>query len=252
MGKLKDLTGQKFGKLTVIERAENDNRGNVQWLCQCECGNIVKVRSTNLITGNTKSCGCLKGYSGVHYLAHHRIYKIWTNMKSRCYNKNTINYNRYGGRGIIVCEEWKNFEPFRDWAVKNGYQDDLTIDRINPDGNYEPLNCRWATVKNQCRNTRANKFITYKGKTRCVAEWAEILGIDSKLIYDRLRKNWTIEEVFKTPLLRRNKVGHKGIILTPYGHYRVKLQINNVVYNKTFKLLEDAISYRDEILKNNR
>lgn len=85
-----------------------------------------------------------------------------------------------------------------------------------------------------------------------MAEWAEILGIDPKLIYDRLRKNWTTEEVFETPLLRRNKVGHKGIILTPYGHYRVKLQINNVVYNKTFKLLEDAISYRDEILKNNR
>ena len=247
MGKLKDLTGQRFGKLVVVERAENDSRGNVQWLCQCECGNKKVIRGYQLTNNKTKSCGCIRGYNGKHNLSNHRTYKIWVNMKSRCYKKIAVNYNRYGGRGIKVCDEWQEFQPFYNWAINNGYRDDLTLDRIDVNGNYEPNNCRWLSVKEQNRNTRANRLITYKGETHCVAEWSEILGINVKLIYDRLRKNWTIEEVFETPLLRRNKLGHKGIILTPYEHYRVKLQINNVIYNKTFKLLEDAIKYRNEL-----
>lgn len=244
--RLKDLTGQKFGKLTVIERAENQGKNTV-WFCQCECGNTVKVKSTNLITGNTKSCGCLRGHNSVHNLSNHRIYKIWTNMKSRCYNKNTINYNRYGGRGIKVCDGWQKFENFNDWAIKNGYKENLTLDRINVNGNYEPNNCRWLSVKEQNRNTRTNRLIIYKGETHCVSEWAEILGINAKLIYDRLRKNWTIEEVFETPLLRRNKIGYKGVIKTPYGNYRVKLSINKVKYQKNFKSLDEALNYRNEI-----
>lgn len=252
MGKLKDLTGQKFGKLTVIERAENQGKYTC-WLCKCECGTLITVRSTNLLTGNTKSCGCYKKDKAIidhtiHNLSNHRIYKIWENMKSRCYRKTTINYERYGGRGIKVCNEWQQFEPFNDWAIKNGYKEDLTLDRIDVNGNYEPDNCRWLSVKEQNRNTRTNRLITYKGETHCVSEWAEILGINAKLIYDRLRKNWTIEEVLETPLLRKNKVGHKGIIETPYGNYRVRLFINKVRYQKTFKTLEEAINYRDEIV----
>ncbi len=159
MGKFIDLTGQKYGKLFVIERAENkENRP--AWLCKCDCGNIVVVKGSNLRSGHTKSCGCFRIEKiTTHDKTHTRLYTIWHQMKERCYRESSRNYKYYGARGIRICNDWKNdFSKFYEWAMKNGYNDKLTIDRINTNGNYEPSNCRWATISEQNKNRRPYKW----------------------------------------------------------------------------------------------
>lgn len=156
----KNLVGQRFGMLTVLSRAENKKLYSVCWNCVCDCGKIKAIRSHDLCTGKTTSCGCLGALhrqkaSITHGGTRTRLYRIWTAMHSRTTNEKTQFYYCYGGRGISICDEWKNsFEKFRDWSLSHGYQDNLSIDRINNDGNYEPSNCRWATVKEQQLNKR--------------------------------------------------------------------------------------------------
>lgn len=181
-GEVKDLTGQKFGQLTVLYYLHNYHKKGVYWLCACECGNLIEVRNCNLISGNTKSCGCLRGTKLMkHGLYHTRLYNIWLNMKNRCYNKNHQSYSNYGGRGIAVCDEWCNdFQAFYDWSMLHRYNDTLTIDRIDNDGNYSPSNCRWVTIKQQANNRRTNVYLTYNGKTRTMKEWADELGVNYK------------------------------------------------------------------------
>lgn len=155
--KLIDLTGQKFGRLTVVER-HGVKDGHAAWLCKCDCGNTTVVNGRNLRNGRTTSCGCyhkeiLINRSKTHGMSKTRLYRIWHNMKNRCFYTKDKHFNDYGGRGITVCDEWKNdFESFKKWSLSNGYSDELTIDRINNDGNYEPSNCRWVTMKEQCKN----------------------------------------------------------------------------------------------------
>lgn len=207
MGRFQDLTGQKFGRLTVIERAENKGK-RTMWLCKCECGNVKVIPATNLKREEARSCGCLsrelaKERATKHGIKHKRLYNIWGGMKKRCYNEENEKYPIYGGRGIAVCEEWKDdFQAFYDWAMANGYSDSLTIDRIDNDGDYSPSNCRWATNKEQQNNKRNNHCITYNGKTQTVAKWAEELGMKSSTLYQRLTQyKWSVEKALITPVI---------------------------------------------------
>lgn len=151
-----DATGQKFGKLTVVSKVEHKTGRRTLWNCKCECGNTCKVSIANLRNGHTRSCGCmLKESNTRHGHWGTRVYQIYYAMKQRCYNPNNAAYWDYGERGITICDEWLNdFESFYKWSIENGYSDDLTIDRIDPQGNYEPSNCRWADRYTQGYNQR--------------------------------------------------------------------------------------------------
>lgn len=140
-----------------------------------------------------------------------RLYETWQTMKKRCSNPNNRQYHLYGGRGIIVCDEWRNdFQAFYDWAMSHGYADDLTIDRIDVNGNYEPSNCRWATMKEQQNNRRNNHLITYNGETKTLKQWSEKIGIDWGVLYSRLKKGWSIEKSLTTKQMRQR-------IMIPYN-----------------------------------
>lgn len=197
MGKaLKLEIGQKFNKLTYLgEDIKKNNK--VYVLCQCECGTIKYIERSCLINNRIKSCGCIRLFTSyknldtsTHGLSNTRIYKIWKGIKNRCLNKKTPSYRNWGGRGITICDEWKNdFLPFYNWSMSHGYSDELSIDRINNNGNYEPNNCRWATRKEQNRNTRQNTFYTYKGETHCLKEWSEKLNFSYKLLQQRIKRD---------------------------------------------------------------
>lgn len=202
MGKFEDLTGKTFNRLTVIKRAEVEKK-EVYYLCKCTCGNEKIIRGKDLKYNKIKSCGCLNKEKTTerntkHSLRHTRIYRIWLLMKNRCLNSKYYLFKNYGGRGITVCNEWKNdFVKFYDWSMNNGYNDTLTIDRIDVNGNYEPSNCRWATKLQQQRNTTRLRKITYKNETHCISEWAEILGLEYNTLYHRFRRNNYSEDVLK-------------------------------------------------------
>jgi len=165
MGKLKDLTGQVFGKLTVISRAENNNQNRPKWNCLCECGNMTVVSGSALKNGDTQSCGCFKLSETIKRSTKHKncktkLYKKWSSAKTRCYNPKSTQYFDYGGRGIQMCEAWlHNFQDFYDWAMKSGYigGSNLTLDRIDVNGNYCPENCRFVPMTIQARNQRLKK-----------------------------------------------------------------------------------------------
>ena len=216
----KDLAGQKFNNFKVIEYAYTKNKRGY-WKCKCLCGKIRNVETYKLKTGIIKSCGCLnmnkKGKENFlfkHGLTDERLYSTWDNMKSRCYNIKNKRYKNYGGRGICVCKEWKNnFLSFYNWAMENGYQDDLTIDRIDVNGDYEPNNCRWVTIKEQANNKTTNHIIEYKGEKHTLSEWSRLLpiNISQTLLKYRLDKlNWSIEDTFTKPVRRFKNVTKRG------------------------------------------
>lgn len=201
MAKREDLTGQRFGRLVVQERLPK-NDGHVSWwLCKCDCGNVKQVRGSCLKRGDTKSCGCLSrelaSERGKSLLRKHgwygtRLYGIWHNIVDRCSNPKSLAYKHYGGRGIKMCKEWReNPSTFCEWAVANGYADNLTIDRIDNNKDYKPSNCRWVTNNAQQVNKRNNVTIEYNGKRQCVAEWARELDLDQSKIYRLVAKYGT-------------------------------------------------------------
>jgi len=209
-----DLTGRKFNRLTVIGFSYRI-KYHIYWHCICECGNESIVETSKLNSGHTKSCGCFNRENIKKIRLTHgdsangkrsRLYTIWTNIKQRCYNEKATNYLRYGKLGIKMCEEWYEYDNFKVWALNNGYEDSLTIDRINSKGNYEPINCRWVSYLQQGRNQKTNKLIEYNGKTMCLSEWCELLGIKYGRTLYRLDHGYSFEEAIKETDCR-NKSG---------------------------------------------
>ena len=198
---IKDIKGQRFGKLVANKYVYSDKSGYAYWECTCDCGKKTVVMGANLRSGKTKSCGCLYKHSKTHGGSGTRLYKTWCSMKERCARVGDKSYPRYGGRGIRVCEEWKNdFDAFRSWAYHAGYNDFLSIDRINVNGNYEPSNCRWATQKTQANNKRNSRKINYNERLLTIAQWANITGVPEATIRARLFKlRWDVETALTTP-----------------------------------------------------
>lgn len=198
MGKIKDISGQKFGKLTALYMVGSKNK-KAMWLCKCECGNIIEVAGVRLRNGNTKSCGCITKKHGMFGT---RIYNVWHTMKERCYVKSHINYNIYGGRGIKVCPEWQDFIPFMEWAYKNGYDENAprgqcTLDRIDPNGDYCPENCRWVSMSVQANNKTDNVYLEYQGITDTLSNHARRVGISPVLAEGRYLKGMELSDIFK-------------------------------------------------------
>lgn len=212
------MTGQRFGKLVVLKRAEDyvlsSGRKLVQWLCLCDCGKEILVIGENLKKGNTTSCGCykkdlMKQKQTKHGLSNTRISYIYSGMKDRCFNKNDKRYDNYGGRGITICNEWlgeDGFINFYNWAINNGYSENLTIDRIDTNGNYEPSNCRWETLEIQENNRTNNHMLTYNGETMTMAMWAKKMNMNYKTLATRiLVYKWSTEDALTKPVRQRKQ-----------------------------------------------
>ncbi len=182
-----DLSGQKHNGLLVLEFNHKDNQGRSYWKCENENGEIIIVRSDNI--KRSKQQG-----------NYDRLRAIWRNMHDRCENSSNRKYRIYGAAGKVVCEEWQNYDTFKEWALNNGYKENLTIERIDGTKGYSPDNCRWATSKEQANNMSRNHLITYNGETHTMAQWAEITGIPYQALAKRINKfNWSIEDALMLP-----------------------------------------------------
>lgn len=195
-----DLTGERFGKIVVMGRIKKEGSKKTLFKCICDCGKEKIFQSDDLRRGKIKSCGCWKSQhmkkigkeNTKHGMTNSRLYNIWHGSKERCQNKNSKDYKNYGGRGIRMCHEWENsFQNFYDWAISHGYKENLTIDRINVNGDYCPGNCRWVDIKTQNQNKRKNVNITINKETKCSAEWERILGICRHTIKKRYLRGET-------------------------------------------------------------
>lgn len=201
--------------MVVVCREPNDSSNKVCWKCLCDCGKYVTVRAGELRHGDTKSCGCLQKEIAIRNLnaartirllnkrpRHWKLYSVWYQMLRRCENQDDESYANYGGRGISVCAQWKNdFYSFQSWALSHGYQEGLTIDRIDNNGNYEPGNCHWATYKEQNNNYRRNVMLMFRGQERTIAQWSETTGLSHALIWQRIFSlGWPIERALTEPV----------------------------------------------------
>jgi len=198
--KMKDLTGKRFGNLTVIGFNSIKNKSNYYWNCKCDCGNTSVVQTGHLKNGSIKSCGCLRIKKITkHNESKTKLYHVFQCMKDRCFNTNSPLYKYYGNRGITICKEWlENYEAFKAWANANNYKEGLSIDRIDVNGNYEPSNCRWADAKTQNNNLRNNHILTFNGETLTLTQWAEKIGIKTGTLSRRINTGWTVEKALTT------------------------------------------------------
>jgi len=205
----KDLTGQTFERLTVIGLAGKIGK-NLAWQCKCACGNTIVAAGKHLVSGNIRSCKCLakdrtRERSTKHGMAGSKIYCTWRSMMRRCYDVSTKDFERYGGRGIVVCERWHKFENFLiDLDNLPGEGD--SIDRIENDGPYSPSNCQWASAKTQQRNSRKNRLLTCFGKTQCLAAWAEEYGMIVQTLRQRLERGLNASDALTKPVQRYRKI----------------------------------------------
>lgn len=196
------MIGKRFGRLVVIKECGHQVKPSGQkmvvYKCRCDCGNQKVAIGSKLRLGLIKSCGCLKAEQRVHGAC--RLAHIWNNMKARCNNPKSTSYKNYGLRGISVCDEWENdYNAFEQWALNNGYSKELTLDRIDPDGNYCPNNCRWVTPKQQANNRRNTIYITHRNETHTITEWSKITGINIGTLYNRYYDGWSEEKILSLP-----------------------------------------------------
>lgn len=197
MRKVIDLTGQTFKRLTVLSFSHKDKHGAIYWKCLCECGNFKTARGGHLKAENVKSCGCWRvDRSTTHGMSRTPAHFSWIEMIKRCRNKNHKSFKYYGARGITVCDRWLKFQNFFTDMGKR--PKGMSIERIDNDKGYSPDNCKWATRKEQMRNTRGNTHITYKGKTQLLIEWAEELDIEPHMLSTRLRRGWSVARALTT------------------------------------------------------
>lgn len=213
-----DLTGMRFGRLTVISRAENKHRA-VAWNCKCDCGNMRVIKADSLTSGVTKSCGCYsneirKTINYKHGKTKTRLHRIWSNMKERCGNPNNTHYEAYGGRGITVCTEWSNaengFMVFYNWALSHGYAENLTLERKDVDSGYSPENCCWITKSEQQRNKRNNVYVKINGEKKLLSDWEKDTGIDSSVLSNRIKRGVKEEYLLHKGLLRGKMIEYNG------------------------------------------
>lgn len=195
-----NLAGQQFGLLTARERVSKDAHGAWLWWCGCACGRDVVVRGSTLTAGRTSACAsCATSQADItHGGTRTPLYQRWRAMLGRCEDPNNRAWKNYGGRGVEVCAEWHDFAAFRA-DMGTGFAAHLELDRIDPDGHYEPNNCRWATRVEQQNNRRNNHRVTWRGETRTVREWALATGIKANTILYRLRRGWDVERALTTP-----------------------------------------------------
>lgn len=218
MAKFIDLTGKRFGRLIVIKRAEDyiqtSGKRVTMWECECDCSKKTIVQGSSLRSGNTTSCGCFGKEQRLKRNTKHglspregtRLKRIYYNMKSRCYNPNTPKYKNHGGRGIGICKEWlceNGIENFYKWSINNGYDEKLTLDRIDNNGDYEPSNCRWTTYEEQNFNRRNSRLFTINGETKTAKEWCELTGTNINTFWQRDLKGLTGSELIKVPSRKR-------------------------------------------------
>lgn len=244
--------GTRFGYWEVVEyEGFSEKRHNQILLCKCVCGTLRGISFPELSSGRSKSCGCKRGEHvsanrNTHNMSNTRLYSIWRSMKGRCYYKAHKAYDNYGGRGITVCSEWRdNFEAFHDWAMANGYADNLTLDRRDNDKGYSPDNCRWATRIEQMRNRTITVFIEYKGKAKTIPEWAEELGMEAKTLYCRYDRGIRPPELFKQKNLGTNR--------KLYTNYKIIQRLNNgdiVTTYESAKLAAMAIGGKSNGIRN--
>ena len=205
-----DYTGIRFGRWTVLGPAPNHiTKGGYSvsmWDCICDCGTRKAVRGNDLRLGKSVSCGCSlvdNPVSRKHGEAGTHLYMVYHSMKARCYNQNSDDYKHYGGRGICICNEWQDYEKFREWAISSGYHQGLTIERNDVNGDYCPDNCRWITQKEQTRNKRTTVYLTAFGETKTLISWAEEKGVNPDAIRSRIKRGWSVEKAIATPLKKK-------------------------------------------------
>ena len=235
--------GEKFGRWTVIEETTMTGRYVRRFRCKCDCGTEKVVRMSKLRYGQSRSCGCLsremciamRKSEATHGLSGHHLHSVWNGMKQRCLNPHNPAYVNYGGRGISVCDEWMEFVPFYEWAVRDGYKRDLTLERKGNNKGYSPDNCTWATRQEQGNNTRQNVKVEYRAVTKTLTQWAHIVGMTPATLFYRVHRGWPTDKAFFTKPHYDTQVTIKGVTHTVAAWARLTGMNTSTLYMRIFR-----------------